>query len=237
MARVTNEGLNGAVGNIIFYIREGRQYARSKPAPRRKKRNYIPPAGATIFGMVSKYGSHMVRNLGSYLSFKFPLATYNSARGWMRNQYVANQDTDWPLSARSGNMCQLNTTLDLRDFLTVDIAVKDNGAGQVEVTVGALNPVRNVKAPANTSEVKIKVITVDSPFVLNGSSSAFSSKEEFSFSFINQLLAAKTLVLNTRAKTNDMVVVAIAVEYKVKNLWVTDLQYLPAAIIAMGRMQ
>jgi hypothetical protein len=32
MARVTSEGLNGIVGNIIFYIRDGKQYARSMPA-------------------------------------------------------------------------------------------------------------------------------------------------------------------------------------------------------------
>ena len=237
MARVTSEGLNGVVGNIIFYIRDGKQYARSMPAPRVKRRNQPAPAGTTAFGIVSRCGSQMLVNLSKNLLFKFTLATYNSARGWMRNQYVANKDAAWPLSAKGSSMCQLNTAIDLRDFLTADIAVKDNGGGQAEVTVGEINPLRNIKAPANTMEVKIKVLTVASVFEPKGSEVIKAGKDEFIFPFINKLLPAKRLLLNTRAKTNDMVLVVIAVEYKVNGLWVTDLQHLPAAIVAMGRME
>jgi hypothetical protein len=237
MARVTSEGLNGVVGNIIFYIRDGRQYARSMPAPRNKRKNQPASAGTTSFGIVSRFGSEMLVNLSNNLLFKFTLNTYNSARGWMRNQYVANQNAAWPLLAKGSSMCQLNTAIDLRDFLTVDIAVKDNGGGQVEVTVGEINPIRNIKAPTRTTEVKIKVLAVTSAFEPKGSEAVKTGKDEFSFSFINKLLPPKSLVLNTRAKTNDMVLVVIAVEYNINGLWVSDLQYLPAAIVAMGRME
>ena len=237
MAHVTSEGLNGIVGNIIFYIRDGKQYARSMPSPQSNKRNKIPNTRTTAFGIVSKYGSNLLVILSKSCLFPFSLSTYNTARGWMRNQYVAHVNTAWPLTAKGSSMCQLNTGIDLRDFLTVDLSVKDLGAGQVEVVIGEMNPIRNIKAPSRTSEVKIKVLTVSSAFEPKGSVAGKSATNETIFSYTDKIVPEKTFVLNTRAKTNDMALVAVALEYNVNGLWVNNLQYLPAAIIAMGRMQ
>jgi len=237
MAHVTSEGLNGIVGNIIFYIRDGKQYARSMPAAQSNKRNKIPNARTNAFGIVSKYGSNLLVILSKSCLFPFSLSTYNTARGWMRNQYVANLNAAWPLSAKGSSMCQLNTGIDLRNFLTVDLSVKDLGAGQVEVTMGEMNPRRNIKAPSQTSEVKIKILTVSSAFEPKQSVAGKSATNEFIISYTDKVVPEKSLVLNTRAKINDMMLVAIAIEYNVNGLWVTNLQYLPAAIIAMGRME
>lgn len=237
MAHVTSEGLNGTVGKMIFYIMDGKQYARSMPGERIKKRNQPAPPGTTAFGIVSKYGSNMLVLISKSFLFRFTLTTYNAARGWMHNQYVANQNVPWPLTAKGSSMCQLNTVIDLRDFLTVGLSVKDLGAGQAEVIIGEMNPIRNIKAPVRTTEVKIKVLTVTSAFEPKSSVAGKIAKNEFSFSFADKILPEKSLVLNTRAKTNDMVLVIIALEYTINGSWVTDLQYLPAAIVAMGRMK
>jgi hypothetical protein len=237
MAHVTSEGLNGTVGKIIFYIMDGKQYARSMPGEGSNKRNKIPNPGTTAFGIVSKYGSNMLVLLSKNFLFRFSLPTYNAARGWMRNQYVANQNSAWPLSAKGSSMCQLNTSIDLRDFLNADLSVKDIRGGQVEITVGEINPVRDIKAPPRTTEVKIKVMTVTSAFEPKRSVTGKTAKDEYNFSYTDKMVPEKSLVLNTRAKTNDIVLVVIAIEYNVGGLWIIDLKYLPAAIVAMGRME
>ena len=128
MARVTDKGITGTVGNAVYYVREGNNYVRAKPRKKKKKRNAPENPLNAIFGLVSTYGSGMVKLMKAGFMFPFGLKTYNNARGWMRNLYAEHKDEgNWDLSVKNSGMCQLNAEVDLRDFLRTDITVNDSG--------------------------------------------------------------------------------------------------------------
>src|ERR1700712_109548 len=148
MARVTDKGIKGTVGNAVYYVREGNNYVRAKPRKKKKKRNAPENPLNAIFGLVSTYGSGMVKLMKAGFMFPFGLKTYNNARGWMRNLYAEHKDEEnWDLSVKNSGMCQLNAEVDLRDFLRTDITVNDSGSGKITVVFPEINPKRDFKAP------------------------------------------------------------------------------------------
>ena len=88
MARITEEGIRGLVGNVIFYTRDGKNYLRSKPKKKVKKKNKDANSLTSVFGTVSKFGSGMIKIMKDSFLFRLRLQSYNNARGWMRNLYA-----------------------------------------------------------------------------------------------------------------------------------------------------
>ncbi len=241
MARNTEQGLSGTIGNLVFYTMNGKNYVRSKPGKQNKKRNQKPNPLNTIFGTVSAYGSPMISRLSKVLLFPFGLSTYNQLRGWMRNQYAAHaQDINWELSVQGSSICKISSNIDLRDFLTIPLTVNDSGNGLITVSIPAINPVKDIKAPARTQLINLKLVAVTSTFGQTQGSNSFCM-EQYNFNCNNQLLAAKEIVLNTGATAGSIVIVVAAIEYalfgSLNNNYTTNPNWLPAAIIAMGRMK
>ncbi|MFT3911786.1 MAG: hypothetical protein QM737_20345 [Ferruginibacter sp.] len=241
MARVTDEGIKGTVGNVVFYVRDGKKYVRSKPGKRKKKSNAPENTLNTIFGLVSKYGSGMVKMMRDQFLFPFGLKTYNNARGWMRNLYAEHRDdTDWQLSVKNSGMCQLNAEVDLRDFLRTDITVNDSGSGKITVVFPEINPKRDFKAPLRTMKVNIKLIVGTSPF-RNASQLYSLCTKQFSFIYNNDPVPASSFELQTTGGTGDVAIVSMALEYETEDSgngsYNKELKWLPAAIIAMGKLK
>jgi hypothetical protein len=240
MARVTDQGLSGVIGKVIFYTVNGKNYARSKPGKRKKKRNQVANPLNTIFGTVSKYGSLMIRLMKKSFGFPVTRDIYNRGRGWMRNQYAEHMnDANWEFSARNG-MCQLNPAIDLRDFFKLDITVSDSGNGDLTVAFPEINPVNHIKTPSRTMKVNIKLIAVTSPFRDSPRPSNFCT-EQYSFIYNNTPVPAISFVLQTKAGAGDIGIVVMALEYETSDsgvgLYIKDTRWLPAAIIAMGRVK
>jgi hypothetical protein len=237
MARVKVDGLSGVIGDMVYYIMDGKQYARQKPGKRNKKRNKPENPQTTLFGMISKHGSRMLSRMKTSFLFKFKRDTYNAARGWMRDQYAANNSNEeWKLSMKNSGMCKLNPEVDLRDFLKAEITVNDLGGGKIGVFIDKMNPVKNIKAPARTNEVNIRVVAATSGFGGKGSVAPLVYCEQYTFPYQNAFLPSKDIVLHTKGETGDIAVVAIAVEYKILDSWSKENRHLPTAIVAMGRL-
>lgn len=240
MARVTDEGIKGTVGNVVFYTREGKKYVRSKPGKRKKKRNAPENPLNTIFGLVSTYGSGMVKQMKESFLFTLGLKSYNNARGWMRNLYAEHKDDEhWDLSVRNSGMCQLNAEVDLRDFLRADITVNDRGNGIVTVVFPEINPKKDFKVPSRTMKVNVKLILVTSPFRIAPNPYSYCTQQ---ISFIyNDPVPARSFDLQAAAGTGDIAVVAMALEFEtgdsVSRSYNKEKKWLPAAIIAMGKLK
>ncbi len=240
MARVTDKGISGAIGNVVYYSVDGKTYIRSKPGKRKKKRNQVTNPLNSIFGTVSKYGSSMIGLMKKSFGFPVNRNMYNRLRGWMRNQYAEHMDqANWEFSVKNG-MCQLNPGIDLRDFFKLDITVIDSGNGNLTVAFPEINPVNNIKTPSRTMKVNIKLIAVTSPFRDSPLPSNFCT-EQYSFIYNSKPVPAISFVLQTKAGVGDIGIVVMALEYETSDsgigLYIKDTRWLPAAIIAMGRMK
>jgi hypothetical protein len=243
MARVTDQGISGLVGPVVFYTVNGKNFVKGKPHPRKKKRNQPANPLNTIFGMVSCYGSKMISSIRTSFLFSFNRNTYNRLRGWMRNQYAVHGEEEvWELSAIDSGMCQVNEGIDLRDFLKRDITVEDAGGGKIIISLPELNPVKNIQAPLHTKEVNLKMLVVTSKFRDETSSTTKLCTLQYSFSYTNVLQVAKNFELQTTGLAGDMALIVVALEFnKTSGMddthYILDPQLLPAAIIAMGRLK
>ena len=60
MGRVTKDGISGAVGPVVFYTVDGKNYVMSKRVKNKKKKGEEMDPVNERFGTVSSYGSKML---------------------------------------------------------------------------------------------------------------------------------------------------------------------------------
>ena len=237
MGRVTDKGISGLVGTAVFYIRNGKNYVRTRPKERVKKRGQKPNPLNTIFGDVSRYGSCMQREMNPGFLFPLPLETRNRFRSWLYTVYTDNhQKTTWDISTDSGS-CQLSGKTEFRNYLKANIAVTDRGNMVIAVGIPEINPVQHLKAPAGTKKVTLKFFAASSPFEIAGTGACSTT---INFDYNENIIPAQDVLLEIKlANPNDITIIAIAIEYEVRgtNHPVLDLRWLPAAVVAIGRLK
>jgi len=236
MAIIKDNNLSGAVGNLVFYTRNGKNFVRTKPLRRKRKRGHLPTTNRSIFGMVSSNGTRMLKVLSRQLLFPFGLSSYNNTRGWMRNHYAANHELlQWDISARPNDMCQLNPDADLRDMLFTSIFISDTGSGKLLVNIPAMNPRKDMKKmPAGTTQVNIKLAILYSAF--EDSSPVQIAMEQYSFVYADTQLPAKDIIIGTNAPAGNLAIAVLAIEPVIPAQRI-PVAWLPAAIIGMGRLK
>ncbi len=242
MARYTDKGINGTVGPVILYTMNGKQYMRTKPGPRPSRKKLAPGTVVTtsIFGLVSACGSDMVGTVRNRFLYPFRLATYNTIRGWMRNQYAFyHQAPEWKLAVKGGDMCQLNPEANLAEHLRTGFSVTDVGMGKIELSIDALDPRRDLKAPRGTTAVNIKAVAAATAFDKNHYHTVWA-EELWQVPYSQQVLPPKKMLLDTGAQAGDIAIVLVAVEYytvhPLLKSYSKELRNLPVAIVAMGRL-
>ena len=246
MARQTEAGLSGKIGKMVFYEMYGAQYARAAPGKRKKTRNTPPNENTSVFGTVSKYGTKMMGSLQQYLLFPFTLFTYNQQRAWMRNLYAAHKDDgNWDLKAKNNLTSQVNLDCDLRDIWENGIIVVDEGAGIVTITVPPIDPGQDMNLPPNTRMINARLFVISSPFQVHPWP-CILVKDQYSFEPSNGIVPSREFRFDTKGGTvsttsGNIAIVVIAFEFETeveKKVSVnTDKRWLPAAIVAMGRLK
>ena len=165
MARNTENGISGTIGPVIHYNWNDKNFIRSKPAKRKKKYGQLENPLNTVFGDVSRYGTPMIKLAKPFFQFSFNQSAYSISRGWMRNIYAKHKDAaDWPLLSNMITACQLNPAVDLRNFITKDIIISDEGSGIVNVTIPSIDPFNDLHAPPGTVSVTIRMVLLTNDF-------------------------------------------------------------------------
>lgn len=241
MARVTEKGIVGLVGDLVFYTVNGKSYVRSKPRRRKKAKGAKTHPVNTVFGTVSKYGTAMMNEIKPSLAFPISRDAYNKLRGWIRNLYAEHQlDKSWELSSRYSGMCQLNPEVDFRDYFKSEITVTDKGKGKILITLPEIEARLTLKSPVRTMKVNLKLMAVTSPFKETGSRSNLIM-ETISFTLNKKTIPATEVLLQTKASSGHIALVAAALEYETedsgKGQIEKELRWLPAAAIALGRLK
>ena len=245
MAINTDKGVQGMVGKLVFYNVKGRTLIRTKSGKRTKKRGQKPNPINTIFGTVSRYGTRMISAMSDNFLFPFTIETYNHTRGWMRDQYAANKDADkWELLAKNNLMFPLHPEADLRDFFQPIITVRDEGGEVIHIDLPAFDPAGHIKAPPHTVKVNMKMILIRAPFKDTGITYSIQM-EKYCFDYNNNELPPKTFTFDTKyqnGRPDELFgIIVLALEFETtdsgKPAYNKDKRWLPAAIVAMGRMK
>ena len=99
-------------------------------------------------------------------------------------------------------------------------------------------PVKHLKAPPRTANVKVKVVACSSAFRPRSINYAIEMKE-FSMLYSNLTIPARDIKLKLAAEPGDIAMVAVALEYEVgvEKFSLNDPRWLPAALIALGKLK
>lgn len=160
----------------------------------------------------------------------------------MRNCYARNHGAQyWPLLVVERGHCQINKAVDLRDRFRVPVEVTDRENGKVEIEIGSVNPAKGISAPSATGAVNIKFMLFATAFGTTRSM-VKEAVTEYQLPYENKMHPAKKFALDSGASAEEVAIVVIALEYKMKDAVLMNEynripRHLPAAAIAMGRLQ
>ncbi|OIR06993.1 hypothetical protein GALL_109000 [mine drainage metagenome] len=240
MARVENGNISGAIGNIVFYTMNGKNYAKAKSTPRKRKKNEPLSPQVQQFSTASFYGTPVLNWLKPQLTFKFKRNTFNDFRKWLGFAIKQHENNaSWPLSVANTLLHNINRESEIRDMLLLLPTVTADKTGNISIKFSSFIPVDQIKAPSGTTEVQLKLITVAAPFS-NSKKNCLVQSAFYDFSYNQSRLGEKEMILSTRAKTGYMLFVIIAMVFKKakagESILVNDTEWLPAAIVAVGKL-
>ena len=238
MARFENGNLRGSIGKITFYVMGSKNYAKSKPGKRNKKRNAKPDRRQVRFGNASSLGTPIINHLKPYLLFHFKLNTYNDFRGWCCKELPEHDnDAVWDLSVADTALYNINRDADLRDQLLIMPEVLLMEDRKVKISFPSFVPAKKIKAPAKTQQVNIQLLAVSAP-ISDSRETCHIDTVDFTVDYNKQTVAAKEFLLETGQTAGNLLLIIIALVFitdRIKSTtYVPDVKFLPAAIVAAG---
>ncbi len=240
MARLENGNFKGSIGPVTFYVMDGKNYVKGKNSKRGKKRNAKQSPQEDEFGKASSFGTPIINSLKPYLLFHFKRNTYNHFRGWWGNELVLHEnDAVWELSVADTVLYNINRDADLRDQLLIMPEVLQMEDGKVKISFPSFVPVRKIKAPAKTQAVNIQVLAVSAPISDNRENLSINA-DQYAVNYNRQTVDAKEFELETGNTTGNLLLIIIALVFSTAktntNSYVPDVKWLPAAIVAAGKI-
>lgn len=240
MARMNQEGLNGLVGNLVFYTMNGKSYVRSKPVYAKKVRKQMAQSSPSqIFGKVSACTSALLNQMQPQLLFPLKRDAHNQCRSWLLRQYKANAGAAaWPLSCLPNDQCQLQSACDLRDVFRVQVSPEDLGGGELRVRIPAWNLRQQMSAPPNTSKLLIRIMAFTIAFS-ERNRLVSSGMSEISFSSLQDSQPESVIQFQLQGKKDDLLFLSLSLAYETYSAktgtHLADAAWMPAALIGVGR--
>ena len=146
--------VRGKVGPVIFYERDGIGYARA--APQKVRQTKATKESAQLFGKAARIAKVLRRNTSDVcstsISRKAMIRLNQAVQAWLMGQNTAPQNeihrvTDF----------EFNLEKELTSTLKCNITAGFTGEGEVNVTIPALQLLKDVKAPVDTKTIHFHV--------------------------------------------------------------------------------
>lgn len=238
MATVTNNGLTGVVGSLVFYSMNGKQFARSKPVYTKKRLKDLSRSSQVLaFGRISKGVALLLGTMKNRHGAIFTTGSYAAARGWVgRINAAMGQLPEWPLESRFSNGCQLNPRVDLRNCFSAGLWINDAGNGDIRIGMGAMDPLLHTSVPDGCNSLLIRFFCLAPLFGKESAMLVQQAEREIVYR-AGQLPPWETTI-HTGVQAGDIALVAMTVSFLRQDVQAgteTD-KDVPAAIIAMGRL-
>ncbi len=232
MARVINGNIQGALGDIIFYVMDGKQYARLKPQQKSRSKQPKKPA-VVLFSLAGKYGTAIVKQLKAHLHITTNLTVYNHFRSWCIRLLKHQLTQEGEHLSKQPVYHSFNTSADLRDQMQLDYQWRIDDAGVV-IEIPSFQPNICFHGPKKASACIVSFAVINSSFQENFTPvSCSSSSVTIPINTMATVLQRIHLPISNRQK--GWLFLAISLRYVVKgkqaDILETDVAYLPAAIV------
>lgn len=235
MASITEKGLSGRIGPVVYYEMNGKQYARARPMYKKKRTRAARHPAASRFGICSEAASAAGHLLRSSLPFSFKVKSFNLLRGWLFKQYhLFHERSDWHLGQSFVPICQLNPAADLRDFLFVPMEISSTGSHMVQVHIPAFDPAKQIINPMRAASAQIRIILMG--LVLE-KGETFFREQSVPVVFNDGTVAATNLLFeDEQIQAGAVLMVAVSLSYYTsQQQMLKEDSCLPAGVVALGR--
>lgn len=236
MARLSDKGLSGRIGPVIYYEMNGKQFARAVPVFKKLRTTARQKNASLLFGICSKTATAAAYVLQAYLTF--PFKALNRFRGWVYKYYkLHHQQSNWVLGQKFIPPFQLNTEADLRDFLFFPIEIKAVENGRLHIYAPAFDPVKQIMNPLQAASASISIMVQGLSF--GEQQDCFSVVEKITVDLSATTSPANDLFFEHAAiQSNAVLMVTIALQFHQHNgSLIKNTNCLPAAVIGMGRVR
>lgn len=238
MARITEKGLSGRVGPVIYYQMNGKQYARAFPVYKKKRSRAATKPAAALFGQCSATASTAAYALQASLPFPFLYKPQNSFRGWLYKYYkLHHEQHNWVLGQNFLPPCQLNPDADLRDFLFAPIEIRGVVDGRLHIHVPAFDPVKQIMNPVRAASACISIMVQGLSF--GKEQECFFPEEKLPVDFSEIHSPARDLFFeHASMKPESVLMVTVALSFQMQDeSFIKNTDCLPAAVVGMGRAE
>jgi hypothetical protein len=211
MALQTANYISGKMGNIIFYERSGRFFAKSMPA--KVSQTVATKTRSVNFGIASATGKTLRHLLLPVLPFPKDRKMQNRFAGviakWLQLSSIAalQPRDDVPFV----NHFDFNESTGFAERFKVSISVTQPSANLIEVHIPAFRPDDAITTPANTTTVEF-VVTAAACSLKDGlSSGSFTAKLNIPYN--HKLTGAQILSLQVPTDKGTVVITAASLSY------------------------
>jgi hypothetical protein len=205
-----NLRITGKFGNIIFYKRGDKYYARS--AAGRTRQTKATKKRATEFGKSSRAGKILRQQLLPVIPFpadnKMQTRLVSDLFSWFRSGFDPRQPCDPVLFLNNFRFTEGDT---VAERWRVSLEVTKTGDGVLQIKIPAFVPAKNILAPAGTVSVKCNIATGGYHLKSGTGTGGFSTS--LNFNYDDEPVRWQTISLPTPTRSGSLIVTGVSLEY------------------------
>jgi hypothetical protein len=205
-----NLQITGRIGNIVFYKRGDKYYARSVPG--RTRQTKATKKRATEFGEASSAGKILRQQLLSVIPFpadnKMQTRLVSDLFSWLRSGFDRGQPCDPVLFLNDFSFTEGGT---VAERWRVSLEVMKTADNMLQMNIPAFVPVKNIVAPAGTVSVKCHIATGGYDLKNGGETGGFHTS--FNFNYNDEPVPGQSISLPTPTPSRRLIVTAVSLEY------------------------
>ena len=205
-----NLQITGKIGNIIFYKRGDKYYARSVAGHTRQTK--ATKKRATEFGKASRAGKILRQQLLPVIPFpadnKMQTRLVSDLFSWLRSGFDPGQPCDPVLFLNNFRFTESDT---VAERWRVSLEVTKTGDGMLQIKIPAFVAAKNILAPAGTVSVKCNIATGGYHLKSGTGTGGFSTS--LNFNYDDEPVPGQTILLPTPTPSGSLIVTGVFLEY------------------------
>lgn len=202
--------ITGRIGNIVFYKRGDKYYARAVSGSIRQTK--ATKKRATEFGKASRAGKILRQQLLAVIPFpadnKMQTRLVSALFQWLRSGNGSEQPGD-PGPFLDGFSFTEGSTI--KERWRVSLEVTKTAVGILQLKIPAFVPVTNISAPAGTVSVKCHIAAGGYHLKNGGEAGGFSTSLNYNYN--DEPIPEQIISLPTPTRSGSLFVTGVSLEY------------------------
>ena len=227
--------LNGMINNVVFYRRNGKNFARKKP--RKYKRTRAMKARSRNFGIAQSTAATLRRMLDKLIPFPADKGMQSTFSGGLA-KWIGGREIKDILPENNiaylGDF-QFNEKCKMRNRWKTQLSVLNPSNGLLQLHLPAFTPVEAIIAPENTVSVTLQVSVAAAKLESGGTGTSYATSMEIPY---DEAETGPYLIdLPIEMERGTLLITACALQYNVRRQGIVNTiiynkpDHMPAAVV------